>query len=368
MKVNLFQFIRSFFGVFLASVITMFSTSVSFGNDRITVGPCVFESGLDCYCIVWETSKKGSGYVKYTYDGEEKTVFDSAGGVVRSEDTIHRVFVPKEELRDNDYRVGSEYVGFKYAYEAIKGETVESEAYHFCGTQKEDGVKVLCVSDLYGQTLPAQLAVKQLKEQPDLIVLLGNVCSKMETKTDFSRQLLSTASLLSGGAIPVAFVRGDRETKGEFAAGLRQYLPSATDGLYDAFSFGPLSAVLLDTAAGDPADPGGYLAREDQWIRSLPTDRLSGRYKLVFRHIPEGESFSLYQWNTPFAELGFDAVISGHLGTAKRLDAGEIPVFADGGRQIADVWVTMITLENGTISLSTTNIIGKTVFTDTVDQ
>lgn len=368
MRMNLFQFVRSFFGIFLASVLTMFSTSISFGNNRITVEPCVFESGLDSYCIVWETSKKGSGYVKYTYNGEEKTVFDASGGVVRSEDTIHRVFVSKEELRDNDYRVGSEYVGFKYAYEAIKGETVESEVYHFNGTQKEDGIKILCVSDLYGQRLLLDQAVKHLKEQPDLIVLLGDICSRMETKADFSAQLLSTASLLSGGSIPVAFVRGDRETKGEFAAGLRQYLPSSTDGLYDAFSFGSLFAVVLDTAAGDSAAFSSYLAREDQWIHSLETDNLSAGYKLVFRHIPEGESFSLYQWNSPFAELGFDAAISGHLGTAKRLDAGEIPAFAAGGRQLADVLVTMITLEKGRISISATNSIGKTVFADAVNQ
>ena len=370
MKMNLFQVLRSVFGVFLATVLTMFSTSISFGNNRITVEPCVFESGLDSYCIIWETSKKGSGYVKYTYNGEEKKAVDSAGGVARSEDTIHRVFVPKAELRDNDYRVGSEYVGFKYAYEAIKGETVESKIYHFSGTPKTDDIKVLCVSDLAGERLLLCQAAKQLKAQPDLIVLLGDICAKLETKADFSEQLLGTASALSGGTVPVAFVRGERETKGEFASQLSKYLPTSTGGLYDTFNFGALSAVVLDTGAevgGDYARIESYLASEDQWLQKLQRDDFSGIYRLAFRHMPQGAAFSKYGWDATLAQLGFDAVISGHTGTAARQDNAEIPVFTAGGKQLADVRITMLTLKDGTVTVTATDRSGKTVFTDTVD-
>ena len=191
----------------------------------------------------------------------------------------------------------------------------------------------------------------------------------METKADFSAQLLGAASALSGGSIPVAFVRGDREAKGEFAPLLRQYLPSATDGLYDAFNFGSLSAVLLDTGtgeadSGEPTPFSAYLAREDKWIRSLKEADFSGRYKLVFRHIPQGASFSRYPWNESFAQMGFGAVISSHSHTAKRLESDEISVFTLGGKQLADIWLTMITLKGGKIALSVTNTIGRTVFSD----
>ena len=376
MSSNIFQFLRSFLGVFLSTVIAMFSTSISFGNDRITVEPCVFESGSDCCCIMWETSKKGSGYVKYTYNGEEKTAFDSAGGVVRSEDTLHRVYVPKEELRDNDYRVGSKYVGFKYAYEAITGETVESGTYHFNGAPGDDGIHILCVADTYGQKLLFRQAVKRLKEKPDLIVLLGDVCYRMETKADFCEQLLGTASALSAGEIPVVFVRGDRETKGEFASQLSKYLPSATDGLYDSFDFGALSAVVLDTGEdeagidiinGNLVDFDTYLAREDQWIRSLNEGDFSGRYKLVFRHLPEGDSFSAYPWNAHFAALGFDAVIGGHSFTAGRNDDAGIPAYSVGGRLAADVRLTTVTLKDGTISVCVANGVGIPLFADEIN-
>ena len=376
MEYGIIRMIRAFLGVFLSAVISLFGTSFSFGGNSITVDPAVFEGGGDCYCVIWETSKKGTGYVRYTFDGEEKTIYDEIGGIIRDDDTIHRVFVPKDELRNNDYIVGSQYVGFKYAYNAIKGETVESKTIHFNGAPKEDGIDILCVSDVLGQEAALKAAVANLSFTPDLIVLNGDIAFKMEYKQDFSEIIIHDAALVSGGKIPVAFVRGDHETEGEFASRLWEYLPSTTDGLYYSFDFGALSAVVLDTADDkqDSAlehsgltDFGAYRSRENRWIRSLKSEDFGGRYKLVFSHIPSLWDQFGYDWSTPFAALGFDAQISGHLKKACKLDSS-IPAFCDGGGNAVGFTVMRVSLSDGVIRVTASNLLGKTVFSDTVDQ
>jgi hypothetical protein len=210
MKFSLFTLLRGFLGGLLAAAVTMFAVSVSFGNDKITVPPAVFEYGGDDYCVIWETSKKGSGYIKYSFEGKEVVRYDEVGGVIRTDDTIHRVFVPKEELRENDYVVGSRYVGFKMAYSAVMGETVESDPIRFGGAEKDDDIRVLSVSDIHGAEAFLCKAVSRLEDTPDLIVMLGDAVSVMETKAQFSEKILANAAWLSNGSVPVAFVRKPR--------------------------------------------------------------------------------------------------------------------------------------------------------------
>lgn len=374
MKFGLFAVLRAFLGIFLVTAITMFAVSVSFGGDKISVPPTVFEYGGDDYCVIWETSKKGSGYVKYSFEGEEIVRYDEAGGVIRTDETIHRVFVPKEELRENEYVVGSQYVGFKKAYDAIKGETVESEAIRFGGAEKEDDIKILSVSDIHGAEFFLYRAVSRLDYTPDLIVILGDAASGMETKAHFSAKVLENAARLSGGSAPVAYVRGNHEARGEFASRLAEYLPVSGDGLYYSFEFGPLSAVVLDT--GEDKEDGHreysglvdfetYRAREQEWIDSLSAGDFGGRYKLVFAHIPGISGLAGRDWATPFREMGFDLQVSAHLHKAEFTD-GELPVLIDGGTQTAGFLVSTIELKDGNIDMTVTDAWGKTVLSETV--
>ncbi len=374
MKISLFSLLRGLLGGFLAAVFTMFAVSISFGNDKITVSPAVFEYGGDDYCVIWETSKKGAGYIRYSFEGKEVVRYDETGGVIRTDDTIHRVFVPKEELRENDYVVGSQYVGFKMAYSTIKGETVESDAIRFGGAEKDDDIRILSVSDIHGAEYFLYKAAARLDDAPDLIVMLGDAASVMETKAQFSEKILANAARLSGGSVPVAFVRGNHEARGEFAPRLKDYLPASEDGLYYAFDFGALSAVVLDTGedkADDDREYSGladfetYRAREQQWIDALRPEDFGGRYKLVFAHLPYTSDLFGRDWASPFREMGFDLQVSAHLHEARFTD-GALPVLIDGGTQPAGFLVSTIVLKGGKIDVTVTDVWGKTVLSESV--
>ena len=372
--------IQTMVSLVMTAAMSLFNTSVSYGGDHvITVPPAVFEYGADTYCVMWETSKKGSGYVKYTYNGEERILWDEVTGIARTHDTIHRVFVPREELRDNDYRVGSQYVGFKYAYDAIKGDTVESDVIHFGGVEKADDIRILSVSDIHEEEEKLYQAIGQLDYTPDLIILLGDMCSNLETKAKFAERVLGNAARLSGGAVPVVYVRGNHETRGEFASQLAEYIPSTTDGLYFTFDFGGLSAVVLDTGEDKPDSDeeysglvnfAGYREREWQWIHSLRAEDFTGKYKLVFSHIPDLRTFFDANWSNPFYDMGFDLIVGGHIHKVQMWNRNRVPIFADGGttdRKRDGFLVSTIHLVDGTIGLTVTNTSGKVVFQETLE-
>ena len=367
-----FDSFKALISIVTAAVMALFGSAFPLGENEIRVGPAVFEYGGDSYCIMWETTKKGTGCVQYTVDGEEKTVWDAPLGVIRTDDTVHKVYVPKEELRDNDYRVASRYVYFHYGYRALKGRTIESDVYHFRGEEKEDGIRILCASDIHEYNAEALRAAENADIDPDLVILLGDISSNMEIKERFANALLGNAAALSGGTVPVLYVRGNHEPRGEFAAQLPAYLPTAGGEMYFTFDFGGLSAVVLDT--GEDKEDGhreysglvnfsDYLAKEREWVRSLRAEDFDGQYKLVITHIPGIQDFWGENWAAYFEDMGFDLIVGGHLHTCKSWNRDYIPIVSEGGIQDDnDYWICSIVLEGGAVDLNVTNTAGETVY------
>ncbi len=368
------QLLNKMISIVLSAVITMFHFSFSFGNNEIYNYPAVFEYGGDSYCVMWETAKKGTGYVKYTYEGEEKIIWDEELGVIRTDDVIHRVFVPKDELRGNDYIVGSRYVYFKYSKAAIKGRTVESEVCHFRGDEKEDDLNIMFLPDIHGYNDRARTAAEKTGVDPDLLIIPGDVESRMENKKDFSDTLLSNAAVITKGTIPVVYIRGNHESRGEFAAQLMKYLPTYKSEPYFTFEFGPLSAVMLDT--GEDKDDShedynglinfkDFREKEFEWIKSLKAEDFTGEYKIVFAHIPGLQDFWGENWTQPFVDLGFELCIGGHLHTCKSWNRSIFPLVVAGGVRDdpEDYWACNINLRDGAISLRVSDMSGNTVYT-----
>ncbi len=369
---NVFTWIYALF-LSLWSVLGAF---LPIGSIRITAEPAVFDCGDDSYCILWATSTKGSGYVKYTYNGEEKTVWDSSSGIIRTDDTVHRVVVPKAELQNNTYKVGSQYVGFKFGYSADKGRTVESKEYHFNGVPKQDGIKVLCISDIHAMEKQMNESLEYFTDEPDLVVMLGDITSAMETKSTFEKYHIKDAHDLSGGTVPVVYTRGNHETRGEFGGRMLEYFPTETGEFYFTFDFGGLSAVVLDSGE-DKEDEheeydglvnfAQYREQEFAWINSLEKSEFDGaEYKLVFSHDPTFEDHFGKDWTAPLKALEMDLLIGGHHHRSEFIE-GTLPVFVDGGKLGDKVWAaSMLTLENGTIRMLTIDNSGNTLLDKTI--
>lgn len=372
---NKLKVILPIVAVILVSVIAVV---VLFFSIRITTGPVIFECGGDEYAVVWATSLKGSGYVKYIYNGEEKIVWDSKSGTIATDDSIHMVKVPKEELKNNTYRVGSQYVMLKMGYHALKGKTVESDEIRFNGDEKQDDIRALCISDIHGETKQMQQSLSYFTETPDIIFMIGDISSEMIFKSQFEKNILRNASILSGGSIPVIYTRGNHETRGEFSSQMLDYFPTNTGEFYFTFDFGALSVLVLDSGEDKDDDHkeysglvnfASYRQQELNWISSLKKEDFDGRYKIVLSHDPViGTDYFGKDWETPLKNLEMDMVIGGHLHESKFID-GELPRFVDCGKckdeNDKDKWAaSMVTFKNGKISMLTINNEGKTLLSE----
>lgn len=366
-------------GGFFVALWSVLASFLPIGFINISVEPVVFECGNDNYCVVWETSTKGSGYLTYTYNGEEKVLWDERSGVIRTDDTVHKVVVPKSELQGNDYKVGSQYVGFKYGYAASKGKKVESKEYNFDGIPKEDDIKILCISDIHYMEKQMYDSLEYLTEKPDFIAYLGDVTSDLITKDQFADYILKDAHDLSGGEIPVVYTRGNHETRGEFASQMINYFAMDTNEFYYTFEFGPLSAIVLDSGEDKEDDHEEYSGlvdfanyREQQynWIAGLQKSEFeNSKYKIVFSHNPNLDNHFGKDWTAPLKALEMDLVVGGHYHKSDFIE-GELPIFFDGGKikAASGVWAaSMMTLKDGKISMLTIDNSGNTLLEKTID-
>lgn len=289
---------------------------------KITVEASVFQCSQDSYAIIWATNRKGSGKVTYTYDGVEYTVNDCTLGNINTLETVHTVVVPKKHLDGNTYRYHSQHIVAKGGYHAIKGGTVSSAPVCFKGYCGQRNINVLSVSDVHNDLPPAESAAEGLGKKADLVVLNGDISSTLVTQKDFVSSVLVAAHRFSAGEIPVAYNRGNHETRGQFAPSLSRYFPYMTGGLYFTFSYGPLWAIVLDSGEDKEdshieysglVDFDTYLAEETKWLKSLSTDSAKDAdFAVAFSHIPDVRPLRSPDWQTELERLGVRLLVSGH--------------------------------------------------------
>lgn len=352
----------------------MLSLSAIMRKQKITVPPAVFDLGTENYVVMFETDLKGTGFVKVNYEGREKTYWDAPSGIIATHDTVHKVEVPKEILRGNKYRVGSQYVPFKYAYSAKKGHTEESKEYAFKGIPKDDGIKILCITDIHEREEMVRQSLRYFNDEYDMLLLLGDITSDFMKKEKFTKGILADAAEFSKGEIPVVYTRGNHETRGEYASGLLSYFPTSTGEFYYTFDFGALSAVVLDAGEDKEDDHEeysglidfhSYRQKEYKWITSLKADRFQGKYKLVFCHHPEISRHFRMDWLSPFRDMGFDLLVGGHYHISRFIESTP-PAFVACGRYKDGYAVSSLTLKDGKIQMLTVNTEGETLMDKTI--
>lgn len=335
--------------------------------QKIVVQPTVFDVGGDNYTIIFQTSLKGSGYVKYTVDGEEKIVWDTTSGSISTHDDIHSISVPKNELRNNTYVVGSQFVAYKLGYSAIKGRSVESDPISFRGEEKEDNINILAITDVHNKQKEMMEAASFFTQEFDMVVMLGDIVSDFGNKSRFTDHVLTDAATLSKGEIPVVYARGNHETRGEYASQMLKYFRTESGELYYTFKFGALSAIVLDTGEDKEdshkeysglVDFASYREKQYSWIESLDAEDFDGRYKIVFSHMPSIDDHFGKNWMTPLKNLGAQLIVGGHHHRSEIFEK-EILAFDACGKYSEGWAASSLTLTNDLIMMKTINTEGE---------
>ncbi len=343
----------------------------------------VFESGDGMYTVIWTTNRSASGYITYTYEGKNYKVSDQFCGNIRCDDTIHSVRVPKKHLDSNSYTYHSQLVGIKLDYSAVKGKTISSAPVFFKGYDGGSSVNVLVLSDIHGNPAPAEKAASHFESKPDLLVLNGDISGTMIFKKNFTERVLRYAYLFSHGEIPVAYTRGNHETRGAFADKLSSYFKTDFGGLCFDFDYGPLHSTVLDTGEDKEdshveysglVDFNAYIASVTEWLAARPLPGKKAKWNIAFAHIPYIDKRYGNNWCPLLERLGVNALISGHTHTfeldPKGCEGFPFRVLLEGGTTdySKGFVATMLSFsKKGKMDITAFNAAGDTICKETID-
>lgn len=349
---------------------------------KITCDPTVIDTGTQ-YSIVFSASDFGTGYVEYTYNGTEYKVYDENGGRLNSDSKIHSISVPYEHLNNNSYRIGSVRVIEQYSYGSRTGREVVSDEYLFSPASGDD-ITYLVVSDWHTEIERACDAIAYAGDY-DAVLLMGDSSPGIDFEEEVVRNTVEFAGRLSKGTVPVLYVRGNHETRGEYAGKLLSAL--GLEEFYYTTDMGNYSFVVLDSGEdkddshpeyGGMNDYNTYRTEMIDWLRGTEVENdkviaLSHAWQIseVEKELSEAG------WNE-LDRLGARLVISGHTHECRIIGEREeekeflsahsgIVGYMDGGNREDEYVASKMTLSSDKILLEAYNNFGDKVLEHSID-
>lgn len=347
---------------------------------KITSEPIVFDNGSG-YSVVFSTNDRGTAYIEYTYDGENYKVFDATGGKIHTDKRIHSMKVPYEHLKNNSYRIGSARVIESYSYGSRLGKELVSADYTFTVNESETQ-EYLVLSDWHTWVDRAYDAVSYLGNY-DAVILLGDASPGVDFEEQVITNIVQFAGELTKGAMPVLYVRGNHETRGNYASEIPGAL--GLNEFYFTSDCGPYSFVILDSGEdkddshpeyGGTTDYNTYRADMIRWLSGVEMQNekiivLSHSWKISAVE-PE---LSEAGWNE-LERLGARMMLSGHIHQCRMIGSTdsekeflsaypEILAYADGGNK-GDIFIgSKMTLSPDGIHLQAIDQFGEEKFNET---
>ncbi|MGN0458474.1 MAG: metallophosphoesterase family protein [Eubacterium sp.] len=302
-----------------------------------TSGPVVFDDGNGAYSVVFSTNDKGTGYIEYSFNGNDIRLYDENNGRKNGQSIIHTVKVPKEQLSGNTYKVGSTRVIDELSYGGRLGKTIESEAHTF-NDSFDENINVLSVSDWHTFNKKAEQAVEKLGEDYQAVVLLGDCAPGLMSENDVVDYIIKFGYDLTKGEMPIIYTRGNHETRGRQAIKLADYL--GMDSFYFTTSLGDYDIIVLDSCEdkedshpeyGGMVDYKHYRTEMVNWLNTLQNDK--DDKTIVFSHAREiciEEDLSESALNK-INSINSSLLVSGHEHIYSFDSSNGLPTLVDGG-------------------------------------
>ena len=288
--------------------------------------PMVIDDGSG-YSVVFATSAPGTGFIEYEYEGKEYRLYDSSNGRIKGSSVIHSIRVPYEHLNGGTaYRVGSMRVFEEYGYGGRNGRTIFSDTYKFRPCTGEEQT-YLCMSDWHIRNKRALETVGRIGEY-DAVLYLGDGLPELQREEEAAEYIVKFGGQLSGGVMPVIYLRGNHETRGAYASELADALK--IEEFYYELHMGEYRFIVLDSGEdkndwhpeyGGLADYAAYREEMADWLDGLDND---GSKTVVLSHSPSvGLNHGLYvdepedelrdRIFSRLKELGASVLLSGHV-------------------------------------------------------
>lgn len=296
--------------------------------------------------FVWISDKPSVGWVEmapndgtnfYSYDRPK--YFDTQIGVKRT-DSIHVVRItglkPGVTYR---YRVFSqEVVKHDHAYVQY-GKVASTNVYRERPLtfktleENKSDISFVVVNDVHARKDVITPLMKYADyENRDLIFFNGDMVSIVNRGEDFFTGFMDECiSLFAKNKSPY-YVRGNHETRGEFATHFQDYFNPRQPHLYFTMHLGPVYFINLDTGEDKPdndieyagiTDYDQYRTEQAEWLKTVKEDPLfkAAKFRIVIAHMPTTTSKN--EWHGPvdclnkftpiLNDMDIDLMICGHV-------------------------------------------------------
>lgn len=212
----------------------------------LKTAPAVFAVGENYQIMVSVTAPS-----LFSVQVGEKTYYDAANGIMRSQSPLHRVTVPMAALdAARGYTVCVRPLVERKPYFT---ETAPMAEIPFAFTPVPHGrVRAYHIADAHNRVETAVKAAEAFGDI-DFLILNGDVIDHSGDPSKFDN-IYAIAAALTGGHKPVVFLRGNHDMRGNFAEQFAAYTPSENGNTYYTFRLGDIWGLVLD--CGEDKDDG----------------------------------------------------------------------------------------------------------------
>lgn len=274
-------------------------------------GPYIQAVADNSATIVWTTNREGVAWVEiapddesHFYAYERKKFFHTIFGQ-KNIGRVHKVVV--DDLEPNSryrYRIFTQEVKNRQAYSFEYGSVASTSVFKTeplsfkTLNSQSTTANFLMINDIHAnENLLASLVGNENVEKCDFVVFNGDMMTHLNSERELFNGFLAKATELFAKTTPMFFVRGNHETRGNFAVNFLDYFPTTSSKPYYAFRQGPAFFLVLDPGEDKPdsdieyhglADFDKYRIDEAKWLKEVVQSKefQESPIKIVLIHIP----------------------------------------------------------------------------------
>lgn len=314
-------------------------------NIQILHGPYLQNVGTTEATIVWEVSSESVGWVEIApedgtnyYATERPRYFDATNGV-KSATKLHSVKLT--QLKPNTvyrYRIYAQEIlshkGTRVHYGDIVANSVSREPLSFRTNDiLKSETSFVILNDVHARKniITPLLDFAHYKDK-DMVIYNGDMVSEFKSSEQVFDGFMNESIKLFAKNKPFYYLRGNHETRGEFAVHFQDYFCPRAPHLYYTVQQGPVFFIFLDTGEDKPDsdieysgitsyDP--YRTQQAAWLESVvaSAEFKQARFKVVVAHIPpiplnnawHGQKEVLNKFVPILNKAGIDIMLCGHL-------------------------------------------------------
>jgi len=341
-----------FVSIVLIGILLIYNNLV-IGQDSlvITHGPYLLDPGENSITVVWFTNKNCVSWVEYgtgenlssfpTYGSIVQTAVSSHHGLIDAYTNIHKIRI--DELKSGQkyrYRLFSKEIVQFEPYEVTYGGSITSDIYQFetLNTGKTE-FSFGIVTDVHERSARLDALLGMFPWGGiDMMFYTGDFLDWFEDEKQIFEGFLDVSVDRFAKEIPLIYVRGNHETRGNFARNLMDYFPHSSGRFYYSFDHGPVHFIILDSGEDKPDSHAVYAGlvdfdryRDEQaaWLKEdIQSESFKkALYKVVFSHMPPdedsrgyGEQYLGKVWTPILNEADIDLLLCGHKHRFSRIE------------------------------------------------